>query len=1050
MEAPPKCRCGEPAELRTVRKEGPNQGRHFWGCPRFPDAAACKFFQWAEPGAGGDVTPSSQQQGSWQHGSQQQWQSQGGSQQPQQWQSPSGPQPPQQWHSPTAGQHPSPYSQARQHPPAHTTQHQSPSLQQRPWQQQQQPQQHQPQHWSQPPSQATPASTGRPRYASPASLAAAGKPYIPPPSPGSQAGTEGWVVDIDLSGSPPARPSQRWQQPPASGAQGQWGGSQGGCGRGSQETHGGQPHRGDQVAFGGSQGERCSQQAPALAPPQPRQQQAQLGGPGGSQSPGSLYGTPPGSQEPSQPAAALPLAQPPGRAMAVPPAGLPQRNRDGMIMGGQGHGPPVRINLQVLDSQRFGAQFKYNETLKGCIKGLAGAVSSRWDPAARMWTFARESYIEVLRALQGAPLPILISPLPEGELETPVLPEEQPGGTQLDEGEVQERLRRLPSELWQRLYSFQRDGVRRGVAMGGRCLIADEMGLGKTVQALMIAACFAPKDWPLLIITPATMKLVWQEAVRTWLPPELSPSPRNLAVITDGASMESKLGGMDAGNPVRVAIVSYDMAKKLEGRSAEFRTIIADESHLLKTLDAQRTRAVAAMARSARRAILCTGTPALARPLELFPQIDMLRPGLFGTLREFGMRYCDGRPAEFPGPSVIGGYDFRGSSNLGELSQRLERHLMIRRLKEQVLGDLPEKIRKRIPVETDPDHRAALLQTRRAMEQVKRDEAGGLIDAQTAALSARRLAGELYRQTGPAKVAAAAEHVRALLDAGQKVLVFAHHTEVLDALQQRALAGTPFLRIDGQVSNDKRKALVDRFQQDERCRAALLSITAAGVGITLTAASVVVFAELYWNPGSLVQAEDRAHRMGQRQALEVHYLVAPGTADDAIWQTCKHKLAVVGDTLGQERAEEGEPWLSQASCPRAARQAWCMHSRPCVAAPVAAPSAALHAALPLQLPMCMWRAHLTSRLTRLCCRPAASLALQPLRSSHLRSTSPPPSARQRHQRHWQGRRLLRRPGPRSSSSTPSSTSGSRWTLQHNWCSSTASSSSSGGSRTSPR
>ncbi|KAL4424199.1 hypothetical protein ABPG75_001500 [Micractinium tetrahymenae] len=163
------------------------------------------------------------------------------------------------------------------------------------------------------------------------------------------------------------------------------------------------------------------------------------------------------------------------------------------------------------------------------------------------------------------------------------------------------------------------------------------------------------------------------------------------------------------------------------------------------------------------------------------------------------------------------------------------------------------------------------------MEQNKRDEAGGLIDSQAAALNAQRLASELYRRTGPAKVRAAAEHVRALVDAGQKVLIFAHHAEVLDELQQRALAGVRCVRIDGQVNNEKRKPLVDRFQKDERCRAALLSITAAGVGITLTAASVVVFAELYWNPGSLVQAEDRAHRMGQRHPLEVHYLVAPGT-----------------------------------------------------------------------------------------------------------------------------------------------------------------------------
>ncbi|KAL4424200.1 hypothetical protein ABPG75_001501 [Micractinium tetrahymenae] len=711
MEEPPQCRCGQPAEPRTVRKEGPNQGRQFWGCSRFPDASACKFFQWAKPGAGGGGSQASQQQGSQQQGSQQR-----GSQQ--QWQSPGGARQPQQLQSPYAQQQQQslPFSQAQQQwSQPHPSQQQSPySLPPQQWSQQQrwsqQPSQpsQQLEQWSQPSPQATPASQRRPRYASPASLAAAGKPFIPlQPPPEQGAASQGW--DIDLTGSPPQRPSQRQLQP-AGGSQGQWGGSQGGYG-GSQGLHGSQTQygssqgqSGSQGAYGGVQGGHGgSQQPPPVFSPQ-QLPQLQPGWPGGSQSPRSWYGPPPGSQQQAAHTGALSPEQQ-VQGWAAPPAapdGPPRRNRDGMIMGGQGPGPPIRVNLQVLDAERFGAQYKYNEPLKEYIKSLAGPAASRWDPQPRMWTFSLAHHDEVLRALQGAPVPILISPLPQEGVQA--LLEEQQGGFMLEEAEVQAGLRRLPRDLWQRLYSFQREGVRRGVAMGGRCLIADEMGLGKTVQALMIAACFAPEDWPLLIITPATMKLVWQEAVRTWLPPELAPSPRNLAVISDGASMDAKLGGMEAGSPHRVLIVSYEMAKKLEGRAAQFHTVIADESHLLKTLDTQRTRAVTAMAKAARRVILCTGTPALARPLELFPQINMLRPGLFGSLQEFGMRYCDGRPAEFPGPGVVGGYDFRGASNLAELSQRLERHLMIRRLKAQVLDDLPEKIRKRIPVETDPAH----------------------------------------------------------------------------------------------------------------------------------------------------------------------------------------------------------------------------------------------------------------------------------------------------------------------------------------------------------
>jgi SWI/SNF-related matrix-associated actin-dependent regulator 1 of chromatin subfamily A len=177
-------------------------------------------------------------------------------------------------------------------------------------------------------------------------------------------------------------------------------------------------------------------------------------------------------------------------------------------------------------------------------------------------------------------------------------------------------------------------------------------------------------------------------------------------------------------------------------------------------------------------------------------------------------------------------------------------------------------------------------------------------------------------------VAQVAQHTGALLAAGHKVLLFAHHKEVLDALQEALFPGSNaaalgdggggpparkrrrgsaaaaaaaarcFVRIDGAVTAGRRDAAVAAFQADEGVRAALLSITAAGVGVTLTAATVVVFAELWWTPGALVQAEDRAHRLGQRRQLEVHYLTAAGSADDVLWRSLGSKLGVVSGALG--------------------------------------------------------------------------------------------------------------------------------------------------------
>ena len=129
----------------------------------------------------------------------------------------------------------------------------------------------------------------------------------------------------------------------------------------------------------------------------------------------------------------------------------------------------------------------------------------------------------------------------------------------------------------------------------------------------------------------------------------------------------------------------------------------------------------------------------------------------------------------------------------------------------------------------------------------------------------------------------------------RKVLIFAHHQIVLDTIQvevnKRKLGS---IRIDGKTPSHQRTALCDSFQNDDSIRVAVLSITAAGVGITLTAASVVVFAEIHFNPGYLVQAEDRAHRVGQKDSVFVQYLIAKKTADDVMWNMVQQKLDVLG------------------------------------------------------------------------------------------------------------------------------------------------------------
>ena len=209
--------------------------------------------------------------------------------------------------------------------------------------------------------------------------------------------------------------------------------------------------------------------------------------------------------------------------------------------------------------------------------------------------------------------------------------------------------------------------------------------------------------------------------------------------------------------------------------------------------------------------------------------------------------------------------DYSGASNTTELALLLKAHCMVRRFKPDVLPHLPTKQRQKVEIAVGRQHLDREMEQRRAeAEQEGRQE-----------VKMRPKLLQWFAATAPLKLPAVLEHLRGLLAEGRKFLVFFHHQAmgagVTDMLDQQRVA---HIKIDGKVSSEERARRVDRFQEDDRVRVAVLSITAANSGITLTAATLVVFAELFWNPGNLLQAEDRAHRIGQTGSVTVQYLVA--------------------------------------------------------------------------------------------------------------------------------------------------------------------------------
>ncbi|KAK4537022.1 hypothetical protein CDCA_CDCA10G3047 [Cyanidium caldarium] len=441
--------------------------------------------------------------------------------------------------------------------------------------------------------------------------------------------------------------------------------------------------------------------------------------------------------------------------------------------------------------------------------------------------------------------------------------------------------------LWRRLLPFQRESVERAIRQGGRILIGDEMGLGKSIQAIAIARCLRT-EWPLLVVCPSSMRHSWCESFVTFLAPEVHRE-RDMLLMMKGAELQQPL------RPINV--VSYDLVTKLNASQLQrVGVLVCDESHYLKSPAAKRTQFLLPWMQRVPRLVLLTGTPALSRPEELFVQVHALAPRLFGNWEEFAYRYCQARPTPWKA------LDTSGASNLSELHMLLNETVMIRRLKREVLDQLPSKVRSVVYVDVDKSQEAALMASLQELQWVEARAHSG--DANANNLFRAQMS-KAYQATATAKRRAVVEYCEQLAAQGTKFLLFAHHEHLLDALETSLRAqGVACIRIDGKTGAAERPTLVQRFQSEPQCQAALLGITAAGAGITLTAASVVVFAEIYWNPGVLRQAEDRAHRIGQRDSVTVRYLLLPNSLDERMWRAVNAKLGVVSTSLDGSDARD--------------------------------------------------------------------------------------------------------------------------------------------------
>ncbi|KAI7852156.1 P-loop containing nucleoside triphosphate hydrolase protein [Circinella umbellata] len=469
-------------------------------------------------------------------------------------------------------------------------------------------------------------------------------------------------------------------------------------------------------------------------------------------------------------------------------------------------------------------------------------------------------------------------------------------------------------DLWKELKPFQREGVKKGIRNRGRILLGDEMGLGKTLESIAISYAYLD-EWPVLVICPSSIRRMWENELLRWT--DLQED--EIGVITQGVEMTylpKRSNGKKSSttlnyednvklknNTIKFWITSYDLATKYIDNiiDADFKIIIADESHFIKNQSAKRTRVLIPVLQKAKRAILLTGTPVLSRPLEVFSQVSALCPDIFKSREEFGERYCGGAAG-----TDNWGREYMGVHRLEELYFLLTKTVLVRRLKDEVGDQLPlktrqvilldvaslEKKRNKMAATTEPQPETQQSQEKLPTTTDQKDIIGNT-DSRNDML-------QWYSDSAKEKVPLVREYLDHLFesDSKSKVIIFAYHHVMLNAIEQCVLKKKiPYIRIDGTTNHSKRQALCDEYQSpNSKIKVAILSIAVA-FGLTLSAADLVLFAELYWHPAHLLQAEDRAHRIGRVNPVNVIYILAMDTIDGVLWPILKQKLEIVGTTL---------------------------------------------------------------------------------------------------------------------------------------------------------
>lgn len=551
---------------------------------------------------------------------------------------------------------------------------------------------------------------------------------------------------------------------------------------------------------------------------------------------------------------------------------------------------PVQTKVATLFKDRIEIRFPYDSNTVAGVKSLS---NRKWNPTNKIWTAS----VGILNVISLMEMEFTLKIDKSAELD-PIIRNLRfllNAGKTADKKEGKLHIPGLNATL----RKYQEEGVRWIESRNGRALIGDDMGVGKTMQALAWMQLRKKDCLPALVVCTASTKIHWARSARDFT--ELKP------VMISGKD-NKVFTGFTESRDRDVYVTNYDIIHtskpcgvckgtgKLHGIKCKscrgkgklveldpqiaklgFKTVVFDECHYLKSNTAGRTIAAKQLSSQCDFVLALSGTPIVNRPIEFFNTINLVNNKLFPDWFAFTKRYCDRKHTGW-------GWDVTGSSNKKELHWVLSNTLMIRRMKSDVLKELPPKVRTVIPMEINKDKYHKMVDKWRKELAAANSKSQHLTIIEKAKQSVVQL-----------KMDLCLEWISDFLETGRKLVVFADHRELAEKVVKHFREKSVI--IYGGVSENKRQAAVDSFQNDPN-RQLFVGTKAAKEGLTLTAADTVAFLELWWTPGDHDQAEDRVLRIGQKSdKMNAYYLLAERTIEEDIAALLDEKRKVTKAAL---------------------------------------------------------------------------------------------------------------------------------------------------------